>query len=79
MDFIEKAKPLGKISQHMLLRSYMKGLKEDIRRQLRVLAPQTLKKVTLTIRIDEKLYFDGSMKVGQYRNQTGRKNTQTLL
>ena len=40
-DFIDKANPLGKIDEPTLMGSFIKGLKEDVRRELRVHGPLT--------------------------------------
>ena len=56
-DFVEHATPLGKIDEPFSLGSFVKGLKEDVRRELRVHGPITLTEaMSWSLRIDQKLH-----------------------
>ena len=58
-DFVERATPLGKIDEPFSLSSFVKGLKEDVRRELTVHGLITLKEaMTWSLGIDQKLHLE---------------------
>lgn len=64
-EFIEKANPIGKIERSMSMGSYLKGLKDDVRRELRVHGPITLKEAMIwSLRIDQKLHPEAYQNLG---------------
>ena len=64
-EFIDKAKPIGKIEESMSLGSYLKGLKDDVNRELRVHGSITLKEAMIwSLRIDQKLHPEAYQNLG---------------
>lgn len=56
LEFIEKANPLGRVPSNILFGTFMKGLKEDLRREVRAQGPQTLKEAMIWAnRIEQKM------------------------
>ena len=65
-EFIIKANPISKIEESISLGSYLKGLKDDVRREFRVHGLITLKETMIwSLRIDQKLHPEASQNLGQ--------------
>lgn len=53
--FIETAAPLDPVAEEILLGQFLKGLKEDIRAEVRLLSPVSLEQaMELALRVEEK-------------------------
>lgn len=72
--FIETAGPLEKISEEMLMRQFLNGLKKEIRAEVRLLSPLSLEQaMEMAIRVEEK-----NKAVGVRRNLMGSYKSGTL-